>query len=182
MLKLCAIPLLAIFVLASVCHGQDRTALTQILKSEKDAAKLVDDLQSYASKSPWDIEVTSILAQRLAVKGLNASQIMRTITASGDMAAALDADDEKFAGIVWLTGLIVKAESPAPLLYNLESLGVPAFDLLAETLSRSEQEIRKLAQQDRLRSEGVFGLLTLNYSTRYKGMAEKLALKRRGNR
>lgn len=162
--------------------AQDKAALAQVLKSETDAAKLVSDLQAYATRSPWDIQVTALVSQRLAVKGLNASQIIRTITASGDMAAALDVDDEKFAEIAWLTGLIVRAEAPAPLLYNLESLGVPAFDLLAEVVGQTPSEIREAARRGELRSEATFGLLTANYSRRYKGMAEKLLLKRRNSR
>jgi hypothetical protein len=171
--------ILMLTMCASVCGAQDKTALAQILKSEKDAAQLVEDLNSYARKSPWDIEAMSTVAQRLAVQGLTASQIMRTITTSGDMAAALDYDDQKFAQIVWLTGALLKSETPGPSLYGLEGLGVPVFDLLGETIGRSADETLQLLRQDRLVSRGVFGLLTENYDRRYHGMAEKLLIKLR---
>jgi hypothetical protein len=164
---------------ASVCSAQDKTALTQILKSEKDATQLVEDLRAYERKSPWDIDVMSRVAQRLAVQGLTASEIMRTITTSGDMAAALDYGDEKFAQIVWLTGAMLKSETPGPSLYGLESLGVPVFDLLGETIGRSADETLQLLREGRLVSRGVFGLLTENYDRRYHGMAEKLLIKLR---
>jgi hypothetical protein len=117
--------LLAVFLCCfATCKAQDQAALAQILKSDEAATKLVADLRAYASKSPWDIQTTSIVAQRLAVKGLKPLDIMRSITTSGDVAAALDCDDEKFARIALLTGLILTTkEALGPSLYGLDSLG-----------------------------------------------------------
>jgi hypothetical protein len=180
MTKNFAAPLLAILFLASASQAQDKVALTQLLKSEEAATTLISELSAYDAKSPWATEVTWRLTQRLAVKGIKGPQITRAIIAGGDIAAALDADDRLFASIVWLTVGLLKEKDPEITLYDLEAIGVPAFEMLAELLDRRADEIRKLARQGRLNSPAVFEALTTSYLLRYKGMAEKLAIKRAG--
>jgi hypothetical protein len=64
MSKTILVLLLALTCCVSASARQDKPALAQILKSETEAAKLVEDLRSYAAKCPWGIEVMSTLAQR----------------------------------------------------------------------------------------------------------------------
>lgn len=172
----------AIFVLllsGSVCHAQDKAAFTQLLRSETAATRLISDLQAYDAKSPWSTDIMWRLAQQLAIKGLSGQQISTAITAGGEMAAALDGDDQLFASVVLTTTDLVKQERAWLTLYELEGMGVPAFDMIAEGIGRPRGEVQKLARAGRLKSSSVFELLTAFYAIKYKGMSEKLANKRR---
>lgn len=169
--------LFLILLFGSVCQAQDKAALTQLLKSEAAATALIAELNAYDAKSPWDSDTIWSVAQKLAVKGLVAKEIERTIVGSGEAAAALDGNDRLFAAIALTVGGIYKEKRPGPSLYVLEGLGVPAFDLLGEILEKSPKEVREYADADRLRSEPIAALLTESCRRRYHGMSEQLLLK-----
>lgn len=171
-------------ILISVCapaRAQDKETLSQLLKSEQAAAALISEMTAYDAKSPWGSEVIWALTQRLAVKGLSGPQICTAIIASGEVSAALDADDRLFASVTLLTSELLKEKDPQFVLYDLEAVGVPAFDMLAELLQRRPDDVKDLARQRRLSSSVLFRALTTVYTLRYKGMAEKLAKKRAAN-
>lgn len=176
--------LLCLAVIITVCapaSGQDKAVLTKLLKSEEAATALISELTVYSSKSPWSTNAIWSLTQKLAVKGLRAPQIKTAIVASGEMSAALDGDDQLFASVVWFTADLLKQKDPEIVLYELEAIGVPAFDMLGELLRRTPADVRKLASQGRLNSPVVFEALTTAYTLRYNGMAEQLAKKRAAN-
>jgi len=162
--------------------AQDKAALTQLLKSERAATELIEQLTVYDSKSPWGSDVIWSVAQKLAVKGLQGKDIGRSIIGGGEVAAALDGNDRLFGAITLLIGGMYKERTPGPTLYALEQLGVPVFDLLAEILERSPQEVRKLSDEDQLNSDPIAALLAESCRRRYNGMSERLLLRiQRGN-
>ena len=133
-------------------------------------------------RSSWHFETLVEVTQRLAVEGIDIHQVDAALEPCGDMASAITADDSdsRFAQIVLLISPLEKQTSTEDLytsLYELDNLGVPAFQFLAEFTGTPLRKIKDYARDGRLKAEGVRDILLASFTLHYGGLAAKLAQK-----
>jgi len=155
--------------------------LARLLKSEVDAASLVKSLSDYQPRSPYQLETLLSLAQKLVVAKFSASDTYTMIVVCGDAVAALDGDDVGLGRLaLQMAGLRNSHDGEA--FYYLEWLdgvGLPVWDMLAEATGKKASQMRELARDGRLKEDVVCSILLKQFYSKYEGMAEIVAKKRK---
>jgi len=153
--------------------AQDAIPLfTRLLKSKPEAEYLAAQLAAYSSETPYQSGLIGI-SQRLIVAGFKPKQIMLILTPCGDMAAALDFNDQGYSELVGRMASLKNGRDDAVYLnlIALSDIGVPAFEILGEAIGKSARETEILAQRRRLRSSAACDALLAMYAQKYKGAA-----------
>jgi|ERR1041384_3816474 hypothetical protein len=186
---LCCIVLLsagAVFAQRTPTQDElDRAQLVlgRALNNEKDAEHHILFLQSYLEQAPWQFRTLVDITQKLLAGRESLADIQRAIPACGDaaVAATVEDDDATYERIVLALFSVKTGRDPVAGLSELESNGVPAFDLLGEATGYSASKVRTLADAGRIKSKGAFDILLVAFERKYNGLAAKRAeqLKRR---
>lgn len=193
MLKHATLIFAIVLVMASAAYGQrtptkdelDRAqlVLSRALNSESDAEHHILFLQGYLEQSPWQFRTLVEISQKLLSVRESLADIQRAITACGDaaIAATVEDDDATYQRIVLALFSVKTGRNPIAGLNELESNGVPAYDLLGEATGYSASKVRDLAEAGRIKSKGAFNILLVAFERKYNGLAAKRAeqLKRR---
>ena len=182
-----------VIVIASAAYGQrkptkdelDRAqlVLSRALNSESDAEHHILFLEGYLEQSPWQFRTLVEISQKLLSLRESLGDIQRAITACGDaaIAATVEDDDATYQRIVFALFSVKTGRNPIAGLDELESNGVPAYDLLGQMTGLSTSKVRDHAEAGRMKSQGAFKVLLEAFERKYGGLASKRAeqLKRR---
>jgi hypothetical protein len=157
--------------------AQATTALTTVFKSGSAAERVVSDVRGYKQSTTWDLTTLLRITRKLAVAGFKPAEIMPTLTACGDAAAAVDGEDATLELVVLaMADLRTQGNRSAGVnLYALRNAGVPAFALLGKAIGRSSEQTERLANSNRINGKTAFDALLAMYRLEYHGLAVKLA-------
>lgn len=110
-------------------------AFTQMLGSGTKAKRFLDELQSFAAKTPFEFLDLTVAAQRLMGMGFAAQDVIPTLRAVGDAVSATGGGKEQIALVVRALGQMkLKGKVAGEELMQLSEAGVPATRLLADAM------------------------------------------------
>lgn len=133
------------FVQLAANLEQTETRFKTLLGSADAAKKMVEDLSKFAASTPFQMEGLSQTAQTLLAFGVSQDQIIPTMQALGDVAAASGADINELGNIygkVRANGRLM-TES----LDQFNERAIPVGATLAKLFGKTEAEIRQMASK-----------------------------------
>ena len=126
---------------------QSKIAFTTMLGSGEAAGKMLDDLKTFADKTPFEFQDIQAAAKRLMAMGTAAEDVIPTLRAVGDAAAGLGGGKATIDGITLALGQMgAKGKITTQELNQLTERGIPAMRYLAEAAGKSTGEMAKLVE------------------------------------
>ncbi|MCL2504412.1 MAG: tape measure protein, partial [Coriobacteriia bacterium] len=151
-------------------------AFTTMLGSADKAQQMLSDLYAFAKTTPFKYEGILEASQTLIAMGMDAKQVIPTLTAIGDAAAATGKGQEGFNQISEAIGRMA-AGSNASLqeLRMLENMGIPAVRHLANAAGVSVDEMTKAISNGSVDSQWAINALVKGIEEGSDGMAGSIA-------
>jgi len=136
--------------------------LETLLGSAEQAQSMIQDIIKMADVTPYGGEELIRAATELKTFGVEADQIMTTLTALGNAAGG---SAENLAGIARALGQ-TKAQGKMMTqdLYQFVNAGVPLLDLLAKRLKKTKGEIKGMIEEGKIGYKEVNGALQEFYT------------------
>lgn len=155
---------------------RSQIAFTTMLGSGQKAKRFLDDLQTFATRTPFNFAGLTQSAQQLLAMGFNAKQIIPTLTAAGDAVAALGGSPEKLDRVVLALGQIqAKGKLTAEEMMQLTEAGIPAWQMLADKIGKTVPQAMALVTKGAIDSGTAVSALVTGMETKFGGMMEKQA-------
>jgi len=127
---------------------QASIGFTTLLGSSEKAATFIKDLQNFAAKTPFDFPGLQHAANTMLAMGFNAKDILPTLTSVGDAVAALGQGSDAVDRATYALGQMRAAgRVNAQDMNQLTSIGIPAWQLLADSLGKTVAQTRDLSEK-----------------------------------
>jgi tape measure domain-containing protein len=163
--------LAASFVRPAAQFEQFNVQLTTLEGSAEGAEKAMAWIETFATKTPLSVEETVQAYARLRAFGLDPTT--GSLQAMVDTMAATGGGAEQLNGLTlalgqaWTKGKLQGEEA-----MQMLERGVPVWDLLAEQMGKSAEEVKKLSEQGKLGKEEIT-LLMDALGSKYFGASER---------
>lgn len=145
-----------------------------MLGSAKAAKDFLADLAQFAARTPFEFRGLVSSSQRLLAFGFRAKEILPTLEAVGDAAAALGGGPELINQIVRALGQIkAKGKPQAEEMLQLAEAGIPSWQILAETLGVTIPEAMDMVTRGAVSADVAVNGLVRGLTQRYGGMMER---------
>jgi len=145
-----------------------------MLGSAEKAQKFLDDMADFAVRTPFEYPELLEAAKRMLAYGFAAEEVLPTLRAVGDTAAAVNSGAVGIDRITLALGQIrAKGKLAAEEMRQLTEAGVPAWEMLAEAMGFSADEVGKVMD---MVSKGLIPgykaveMLTAGMTKRFGGM------------
>jgi tape measure domain-containing protein len=153
---------------------QATTSFTVMLGSLGNATRLMDQLRTFAAKTPFELPTLNKAAvSLLSTKKIAQGQVLPILTKLGDAAAG---SSEGFAAMPRITRavaqMLTKGKIQAEEMMQLSEAGVPAWSALAQQMGKSTAEVQKLGEQGKLGTKEIM-MLVEGLGKQYEGLADK---------
>lgn len=126
-----------------------RASLNVIAGSDGLGGMLFDQFQKLASKSPFNFDDVGEQGTKLLAMGIPIADVTDRLSRIGDVAAGVGR--EKLPSIVYAYGQIKsQGKAMAGDLSQFINAGVPIIEVLAQTLKKPQEEIKKLASAGKI--------------------------------
>ena len=127
---------------------QTEKAFTTLLKSADLAKDFLAELERFAAATPFELPGLLNASKRLLAFGFNAQQVIPILTAIGDSAAALGVGEEGISRLTTAIGQIqAKAKVSAEEMNQINETGIPAWQLLADTIGTTVPQAMDMASK-----------------------------------
>ncbi|MTV51105.1 tape measure protein, partial [Heliobacillus mobilis] len=114
-------------------------------------------------------------AKSLLAMGISAEQVIPDIQAVGNAVAAVGGGEEALKGVSMALGQInTSGKLNAQDMMQLTSRGIAAWDILANKMGISTEELRKQSEQGKIMASQVLPLLIQGMGEKYAGATDKL--------
>lgn len=179
---LCCAPLLA----QAQPQTEALTIYTQLLGSKAKAEALVSALTDFSSAYHVRSDVVFEVATPLVNLGVTPTDIPRVLLASLDAALGAQATEtaraNAFLAIAGALGEMLAMREPSTphvQLLRLDAVGVRAFEIVADELGVTPDEVRRHPIRSALRGPETAGWILQACQKKYGGLAKKLAESRK---
>ena len=141
---------------------QTEKAFTTLLKSADLAKDFLAELERFAAATPFELPGLLNASKRLLAFGFSAQQVIPILTAIGDSAAALGMGEEGISRLTTAIGQIqAKAKVSAEEMNQINETGIPAWQLLADTIGTTVPQAMDMASKGMIDgATGVQAILT----------------------
>lgn len=120
------------------------------------ARRKIDELQKFATRTPFTLPGVENAARSLLAVGFNAEELLPTLKAVGDVSAGLGRGEEGLQRLILNLGQVrAQGKLTGRELRDFAVLGVPLIDELAKTLGVAKEEITELTSQGEITDEIV---------------------------
>lgn len=127
---------------------QTEKAFTTLLKSADLAKDFLAELERFAAATPFELPGLLNASKRLLAFGFSAQQVIPVLTAIGDSAAALGMGEEGISRLTTAIGQIqAKAKVSAEEMNQINETGIPAWQLLADTIGTTVPQAMDMASK-----------------------------------
>ncbi len=154
---------------------QTKVGFTTMLGSGEAAQGMLDDLRSFAAKTPFQFQDLTVAASRMIAMGTAAEDVIPTLTAVGDAAAGLGLGKAGIDRITLALGQMgAKGKIGGDDLRQLAEAGVPALRYLADAAGVTTAEMSKMIEKGIVPAEQGVKVLVQSMSNDFGGlMAEQ---------
>jgi tape measure domain-containing protein len=140
---------------------QASIGFTTLLGSAEKAQAFIADMQDFAAKTPFDFPGLQSAANQMLAMGFASEDILPTLTAVGDAVAALGLGSDAVGRVTMALGQMRSAgRVNAQDMNQLTSVGIPAWQLLADAIGKSIPETRKLSEQGLIPAQTAIDAIT----------------------
>lgn len=152
----------AVAVRSAAQMEQTEKAFTTLLKSADLAKDFLAELERFAAATPFELPGLLNASKRLLAFGFSAQQVIPILTAVGDSAAALGMGEEGISRLTTAIGQIqAKAKVSAEEMNQINETGIPAWQLLADTIGTTVSQAMDMASKGMIDgATGVQAILT----------------------
>jgi len=164
---------LAVVVRANASFEKMRITLTTLYKDAQKAEQVFRQIEEFASRTPYTIE--ELVDAWIMLKAYGLEPTIETLQIIGDAVSALGGGRDAFEGIVRALGQIAtKGKVSAEELLQLAERGIPAYQILAEKLGLSAEQLEKIGNLGIDARVAIEALLE-GMKERFGGNMEKMA-------
>ena len=147
----------AVAVRSAAQMEQTEKAFTTLLKSADLAKDFLAELERFAAATPFELPGLLNASKRLLAFGFSAQQVIPVLTAIGDSAAALGMGEEGISRLTTAIGQIqAKAKVSAEEMNQINETGIPAWQLLADTIGTTVPQAMDMASKGMI--DGAIGV------------------------
>jgi|GEM_PF-3325467 len=153
---------------------QSEIAWTTLLGSAEEAKQTIQDLKELGAKTPFEFEGLDKSAKLLNMAGFEGEKLKETLVAVGDAVSAVGGGQEELEGVsMALFQMSAKGKASAEEMNQLAERGIPAWQILSETMDKSVPELMKMSEQGKLMADQVIPALVEGMGNRFGGAMEK---------
>ncbi len=133
---------------------QTQAAFTTLLGSADKAQSFLDNLRDFAASTPFEFPELADSAKKLLAMGFAADDIIPMMTSIGDAVGALGGRQPEIDRVTMALGQMrAKGKVSAEEMMQLAELGIPAWQMLADSMGLSTAEVMKLAEQGKITAD-----------------------------
>jgi len=144
---------------------------TTMLGSAEKAQAFLDDMADFAAKTPFEYPELLDAAKKMLAYGFAAENVLPTLRAVGDAAAALGMSGEGIDRITLALGQIyAKGKLSGEEMRQLTEAGIPAWEMLAEAMGTTVPELQKMVSKGLIPGYKAVDMLTAGMTKRFGGM------------
>ena len=153
---------------------QTRKAFNTLLKDGQLARDFLAELEQFAATTPFELPGLLDSSKKLLAFGFTAQQVIPILTAVGDSAAALGMGEEGISRLTLAIGQMqAKGKVSAEEMLQLAEAGVPAWEMLANSMGVSIPEAMKAAERGTITSaQGIQAIVT-GMNSKFGGMMKE---------
>lgn len=149
---------------------QFEVGLTTMLGSGEAARQMLGDLTAFARNTPFQMEGLAANTRQLLGVGIAAEDVIPALTDLGDASAALGLSQEQNDSVVRaFTQSMAKGKVQAEEMMQMAEAGLPVYQLFADALGVSKDEVLRMASAGELLSEDVLPKLLDQMGQDYGG-------------
>ncbi len=149
---------------------QTTIAFTQMLGSGEKARAFLNDLQTFANSSPFEFNDLTAASKHLLAFGFAAKDVIPIMTSVGDATSALGAGQDGIDRVTTALGQMRAAgKLNAQDMMQLTSVGIPAWQILADQMHLTVAQVQQLSQAGKISSEEVIPKLIAGMEKAYGG-------------
>jgi tape measure domain-containing protein len=142
-----------------------------MLGSAEKAQAFLDDMADFAARTPFEYPELLEASKRMLAYGFAAGEVLPTLRAVGDAAAALGSGSEGINRITLALGQIrAKGKLSAEEMRQLTEAGVPAWHILAEAMGTTVPELQNMVSKGLIPGGKAVEMLTAGMTKRFGGM------------
>jgi hypothetical protein len=156
--------------------NEHEAAIQTLLKDEKAAREYVEEIQSDAEHSPYQISTYLTVSRQFFVWKISPYDARNILNICADAAAAVNAQDSGFAILSYeLGGLWGKKSAEVyGAISTVDRIGIPLWEMLSQRTGWSEDKVKDMAIKDRLNAHAAADMILKTCSIRYGGTARKI--------
>lgn len=153
---------------------QTEIGFTTMLGSARKAKQMMNDLTTFAAKTPFDVQGVMSASKKMLAYGFSAKKIIPMLTAVGDASAGLGLGTEGMDRLTVALGQMnAKGKVSAEEMRQLAEAGVPAWELLAKAIGKSIPEAMKLAEKGAIDSDTGISAIVEGMKKKFGGLMDK---------
>lgn len=155
---------------------QTKIAFTTMLGSAERATSFLADLKAFAAGTPFEFPGLVDAARRLQALGFASDQVIPSLRAIGDAAAALGGGAQMIDRVTLALGQMQsKGKVSAQEMNQLAESGINAWKILAEGMGKTIPEVMKLAEKGMINAARAVPEILEGLNKQFGGMMEKQA-------
>lgn len=153
---------------------QTKIAFTTMLGSGERATAFLADLKAFAAGTPFEFPGLVDAARRLQALGFASDQVIPSLRAIGDAAAALGGGAQMIDRVTLALGQMQsKGKVSAQEINQLAESGINAWKILAEGMGKTIPEVMKLAEKGMINAARAVPEILESLNKQFGGMMEK---------
>ncbi|MDU3215722.1 MAG: tape measure protein, partial [Negativicoccus succinicivorans] len=152
---------------------QTKMAFTSMLGSAQKANEFLEELKDFAAHTPFEFAQVKGAAQKFLAFGFTAKQIIPTLTAVGDAASAMGMGEDGINRLTLALGqMAAKGKVSGEEMRQLAEAGIPAWQMLADSIEVSIPEAMKLAESGAINAQQGLEAIVNGMNDKFSGMMD----------
>lgn len=149
-------------------------SFTTMLGSEERALSMMEELAAFAAHTPFELSGLQSATRQLLAYGFTADDVIPMLTAVGDATAALGTGQAGIEAVTRALGQMqAKGKVQAEEMLQLTEQGIPAWQMLADTLGTDVATAQEKVTDGAVDSATAIGAVLSGMESRYGGMMEE---------
>lgn len=135
---------------------QTKVAFNTLVGSAVEAKTVLNDLQAFASKTPFTLPGVENSAKMLLAFGINTKELIPTLKSIGDISSGLGLREDGMQRLILNLGQIqTQGKLTGRELRDFAVNGVPILDMLADSMGKSKNEITEMTTAGKIMAKDV---------------------------
>jgi tape measure domain-containing protein len=153
---------------------QSQIAWETILGSQEEAKKTLQELQVMGAKTPFEFEGLDKAAKLLNMAGFEGDNLFKTLTSVGDAVSAVGGGQDELQGVsMAIFQMASKGKISAEEMNQLAERGIPAWQMMADSMGKTVPELMKMSEQGKLFAKDVLPELVDGMGKKFGGAMDK---------
>jgi tape measure domain-containing protein len=153
---------------------QSQIAWETLLGNADEAKKTMQELLTLGAETPFEFQGLDKAAKLLNMAKFEGDELTKALVNVGDAVSAVGGGQGELEGVsMALFQMQAKGKASAEEMNQLAERGIPAWEILSESMGKSTQELMDMSQKGKLFAEEVIPALVDGMGDRFGGAMEK---------